>query len=72
MFIIVIIVIVINDCDSTKALYLQKLDDIGMIEFSQVVDVCFLLLLDLLDGHPRASQLAPEHGSLRAGPQPLQ
>ena len=60
----------LNRCATTTAN--NYLNDVWVVEFSEVVDVRVLLLLDLLDGHQLVVQLADEDGALSSGPEPLE
>lgn len=51
---------------------LLEADDVGMLEFSQVLYVRLLLLTHLLDGHLLRAELAQENSSLSTTAQPLQ
>ena len=60
----------LNRCATTTAN--NYLNDVWVVEFSEVVDVRVFLLLDLLDGHQLVFQLADEDGALSSGPEPLE
>lgn len=51
---------------------LLEADDIWVLQFSQVFDVCLLLLAHLLDGHLLRAELAQEDSALCPAAQPLQ
>ena len=49
-----------------------ELDDVGVVELAQVVDVRLGHLLDLLDGNQLGLEAAHEDGALRSRAEPLE
>lgn len=57
---------------SHKLHHLLEGNDVGVFEFPQVLDVCFILVSHFLDGHLLSPELAQEDSSLCTTAQPLQ
>lgn len=60
-----------NGDTGARAVDLLEADDVGVLEFAQVLDVRLLLLPDLLDGHLLGVELPQENSALSPTAQPL-